>query len=206
MSAMTQAKAEGEATMRILCDAGDYGAAATLGLELYGPELLGFLHARDEHEADACEAFAVFSEDMWRGLPRFSWRSSFRTWAYVVARRAYLRVRRDSYRRKAVPITGVSQIDELVDAVRTRTLPYLRTEVKSEVRRLRAALDADDRDMLTLRIDRGMSWSEIAGVMLGDLEATDEALAKEAARLRKRYERVKVQLRELMHAQERSAG
>lgn len=206
MTSRTEAKAEGEATMRNLCERGDYGAAATLGLELYGPEILGFLHARDRDDADAGEAFAVFSEDMWRGLPGFSWRSSFRTWAYVVARRAYLRVRQDSYRRKVVPLTGVSAIDGLVDTIRSRTLPHLRTEVKSEVRRLRDTLDPDDRDMLTLRIDRGMSWSEVAGVMLGDLEAGEDERAKEAARLRKRYERVKVQLRELMRTQERSAG
>ncbi len=190
--------------MRSLCEQGDYARAATMAIDEYGPEILGFLHARDHSESDACEAFAVFSEDMWKGLPSFRWESSFRTWAYVVARRAYLRVREDSYRRKAVPLSGAGDLEHIAEVVRTRTLPYLRTEVKSEVRRLRALLEPDDRDMLTLRVDRGMSWTEVARVLTGETNAG--ALDKEAARLRKRYERVKTQLRRHMAAEKAPAS
>jgi hypothetical protein len=49
-----------------------------------------------------------------------------------------------------------------------------------------------------LRIDRGLSWLEIAAVCLGDERESDaEELKREAARCRKQFERAKSRLREL---------
>jgi RNA polymerase sigma-70 factor, ECF subfamily len=51
-----------------------------------------------------------------------------------------------------------------------------------------------------LRIDRGLSWSDLARVLHeGEEDAAldDEALAREAARLRKRFQLVKDKLREM---------
>lgn len=196
MGESRESKLERESAIRALCLSDDYQGAATLALEVYGGEILGFLFARDEHEADAYEAFGAFAEQMWCALPEFRWEASFRTWAYVIARRCYLAVRREGRRANIVPLSDAPEIEAIVDAIRTRTLPHLRTEVKSEVRRLREHLEQEDREMLTLRIDRGMSWRAIASV-LGDLDAEDPRVAAEAARLRKRYERVKTTLRAL---------
>src|SRR6516162_8285452 len=74
-----------EAEIRRRAAAEDFAGAADAAMRGYGREiyeLLAALHRRDD---DAAEVFSLFAEGMWRGLPSFSWRSSFRTWAYAVA-------------------------------------------------------------------------------------------------------------------------
>ena len=64
------------------------------------------------------------------------------------------------------------------------------------MRALREALDPVDHEILVLRLDRAMSWKDIARTVAeaGDSESTVE---QRAAALRKRFERAKAQLREL---------
>ena len=50
---------------------------------------------------------------MWRGLPGFAWQCSFRTWAYAVARRCWLRRRRDAHR-WAARHEAVRHLDDLL--------------------------------------------------------------------------------------------
>jgi len=70
---------------------------------------------------------------------------------------------------------------------------YQQSAVKDRFAKVREQLDPDDHALLGLRLDRQMSWTEIAKVM-GD----EAAGAREAAALRKRFERLKVKLRELV--------
>src|SRR5687768_9860130 len=77
-----------EKEMRLLCERSDHAGAAALGLREYGPEIYGFLVAFMRRDDDASEVFSIFTERMWRGLPQFEWASSFRTWAYTIARNA----------------------------------------------------------------------------------------------------------------------
>jgi len=60
---------------------------------------------------------------------------------------------------------------------------------------LRDALDPDDRTLLVLRVDRGLSWEEVARVMLGVETTADADLSRESDRLRKRYQLLKDELR-----------
>ena len=185
-----------EREIRTRVEADDLQAAATLALELYGAEVFGFLHALARDDDLAAEAFSGFSEDLWKGLPGFRWDASLRTWAYALARNALHRLRRDPRRRPRhnVPLSATSKAAQLAEHVRTQTLPFLRTEVKDEVRRLREALDPDDHALLVLRIDRKLSWRDIARAMPGD---DGVELDRRAATLRKRFERAKAMLREL---------
>jgi RNA polymerase sigma-70 factor (ECF subfamily) len=98
--------------------------------------------------------------------------------------------------------TGVSRVEELVAAVQSRTSPWQRTEVKDKWRELRETLDPEDRAILVLRVDRDLEWNEIARVMLGESEQDHTAaeLAREAARLRKRFQLLKEDLRERARA------
>ncbi len=194
------ARAAREREIRAKLESGGARDAAAATIELYGGEVLGFLHAVARDEDLASEAFSAFSEDLLRGLPGFRWDASLRTWAYALARNALHRLRRDPRRRARnnVPLSNPgADISAIVDQVRTATLPFLRTSVKDELRRLREALDPDDHALLVLRIDRKMSWRDIARALPG--EETEE-VDRRAATLRKRFERAKTMLRELATA------
>jgi RNA polymerase sigma-70 factor, ECF subfamily len=70
--------------------------------------------------------------------------------------------------------------------------------VKSEFTRLREMLDAEDRMLLTLRVDRQMHWQDVARVMSGpEVHLTPAALQKKASALRQQFQRVKGRLRYL---------
>ena len=77
------------------------------------------------------------------------------------------------------------------------TAAFQRTEVKDEIAKLREALSDDDRELLLLRVDRGLSFTEIASVLNGLDPGQHEELKREAARCRKQFERIKLRLREL---------
>jgi RNA polymerase sigma-70 factor (ECF subfamily) len=170
----------------------DFEGAATRALEGYGPELFGFLVALLRNKQDAADVFSQTCEDMWVGLPRFEGRCSMRTWLYGLARHAAARFRRSPHRRAGRRV-ALSQVSHLAERVRTATLHYLRTDAKNRFAAIRDSLDDDDRTLLVLRVDRGMHWDEIARVLLPD--ATDDVLNREAARLRKRFQLVKLEIR-----------
>jgi RNA polymerase sigma-70 factor (ECF subfamily) len=144
--------------------------------------------------------FSQACEDLWAGLPRFEGRSSLRTWFYVLARHAAARYRRSPHRRPGRRV-AISDVTDVAEGVRSRTLPHLRTEVKNRFAAIRDALPEEDRALLVLRVDRNMSWNEIARVLYPD-DQSDEALTKAAARLRKRFQFVKEEIR----ARAREAG
>lgn len=186
-----------EARVEALCREGRMEEAATATVDGYGPEILGFALnlLRDEALADDC--FSLFCEDLWRGLAGFRWQASLRTWIYTLARNASARVRADPHRRAArnLALSASPAVAEAAVQVRTRTQPHLRTEVRDDVARLREALSEEDRLLLILRVDRALPWLEIAEVTAGD--GADAATVKrESARLRKRFQLIKDQLRE----------
>lgn len=186
-----------EDALRAAWQAGRFDDATTLALERYGPEILGVLIARLRSESDAAESFSLFTVDLWRGLPGFAWRCSLRAWAHRLARNAANRwaVAAARHAAHAQPVPG-DVIDELAARVKTTTLLYLRTEVKSEIRRLRDHLPEEDQLVLVLRVDKGMEWRDVAMAM-ADQDLDDASLAREAARLRKRLQLATARLREL---------
>lgn len=189
-----------EAQLRALCDAGDKQRAATLLLEGYGREILGFLIVRMRDESAASDAFSIFAEDLWRGLPGFGWRCSARVWAYTLARHAASRYLRDARRRRArnLPLSAAGALSQIEQQVRTETRSAARTEKRHRIAQLRERLPADDQALLILRIDRKLAWAEIAQIMLHAGEVTaDAVLQQEAVRLRKRYQAAKSRLRKL---------
>jgi RNA polymerase sigma-70 factor (ECF subfamily) len=179
-------------------DAADFEGATTYAMRRYGPEICAFLGACHRSADDAGEVFSLFAENLWRALPGFGWQSSFRTWAYAIARRTSLRYRRDAYRRaKRMEPLPESAVSRIAMEVRSETLPFLRSEVKNRITQLRDALPPDDQELLMLRVDRQLPWVDLAQVFRGEDEAPleGEALKREAARLRKRFQLVKEQLR-----------
>lgn len=183
----------------------------------YGDELVGFMAVLlgDVHEAR--EVFGDVSETLLRNIERFEGRSSFRTWSYAIARNAALNARRGQrpQRLRTTEAIGLSVPE------RTATRPYQQTENKLLLARLRRELSWDEQTLLTLRLDRGMSWRAIAvvlgegdgvgGVASGNFARTSvdpaNVDAREVARLRKRFERLKERLKDafLKHKAQQSA-
>lgn len=180
--------------------AGDLEGAATLGVEVYGREVLAFLIVRLGHERGN-DVFSDFLEDFWRGLPAFGWRSTLRTWAYTLAQHAVARhLRRPQHRREQLATSaGVSSMAE---RVRSETAAYLRTEIKDRFRELRAQLPEEDQSLLILRVDRKLSWRDLAAIMAEPGAAlTDDALETAATRLRQQFQRAKDRLKRLAEAE-----
>jgi len=190
-----------ERKIRELFDSADFAAAASEALRGYGPEIFGFLVSMHQSPDDASEVFATFSEDLWRGLPKFGWGCTFRTWAYTIARNASNRFLLGRHRRGKgqVPITGLSA--EIAVEMRSATVTYLKTESKDRFAALRESLPVEDQTLLILRVDRGLAWDELARIMLGEepVPSADD-LKRESARLRKRFQFVKEKLLELGRA------
>jgi eukaryotic-like serine/threonine-protein kinase len=185
-----------EAAIRRAFDAGDLASAATLGLRQVGPEVLRYLTGHLGDPDRAAEAFADFSGRVWSNLPDFAWRSSFRTWAYVLARRAAADLQRAQGRRerREQPLTD-SLLAAVAEQIRIETLPLLRTEGQNAMARLRAELPHEDKMLFILYVERGLSWRDIARVFLA-ADASDTAeVERESARLRKRYQLVRERLR-----------
>jgi RNA polymerase sigma-70 factor, ECF subfamily len=186
-----------EAEIHALWDRGDFEGAATATIKGYGDEVFSFLIARLRAEDRASDVFGQMCEDLWRSTPTFEWRCSMRTWIYRLARSAAVRFERSPANRRDRRM-ALSQVSEIADQVRSRTLVHLRTEVKDEFQKLREQLDPDEQTLLVLRIDRDLGWNEIAEIMAdGADEDAPEGRARASARLRQRFQTLKKRLREL---------
>src|SRR6202012_5557377 len=84
-----------EREARACCEHGDARRAAEIAIRGYGPEILGFLTALLRRDEDADEVFSLWCERMLRGLPKFAWACSLRTFAYANARNAASNFGRD---------------------------------------------------------------------------------------------------------------
>jgi RNA polymerase sigma-70 factor (ECF subfamily) len=179
--------------------AGDLAGAAQEAFGLYGAEIYGFLVNLLGSESDATEVYLQVGEDVWRGLPRFAARSSMRTWLYVLARNAATDYRRSPWNRRERRASE-SQLGDILVHTRSGTAPWLRTDIKEGVRALRESLSEEDRTILVLRVDRQLAWDDVARITLGN-DAPDAAgHAREVARVTKRYQLIKEQLKKRARA------
>src|SRR5262245_21811063 len=166
--------------------------AVRIALAHYQTEVYSFLYARLGSESDAHEVFAQMSEDLWRGIEGFEWRSSFRTWLYTLARHAAVRFERSPANQRGRR-QSLSRVADAPVRERSRTRPYLRTDVKDRFAELRATLSPDEQSLLVLRVDRLMSWEDVARVLH---DADDTALRRRTANLRHRFRQLVLRLRE----------
>lgn len=188
-----------EGRIRAHCDAGDKKRAATLLLEGYGREVLGFLIARLRDRDAASEVFSQFTEDLWKGLDGFRWQCSARVWAYTLVQHAASRYIRGAQKRRAhqVPLSR-APLSAIEQKIRTATRASARTDARNGLAQLRESLPAEDQTLLILRVNRKLDWKEIAYVMSDESKVlVDSALAKEAVRLRKRFQLAKDRLRRM---------
>lgn len=175
-----------EERVRDLLAAGDTREAATAVLRHFGPKVLRYQGAILRSDAHAADAFSLFAEQVWKGLPQFEWRSSLQTWLYRIALRAATNLKRDGWNRLGRPFeTG--EATALAEDIRTKSVVRVERQ-KRTLDKLREALSDEEQSLLTLRVDQGFSWDEIAEVVSKDGERI------EPAALRKRFERLKERL------------
>lgn len=184
-----------EQAIRAHLAAGAVDDATDRALRAYGPELASWLRSALPAEADAEDAFAWLAEELWRSLARFDGRCSLRTWCYMLARHATVRVRRQPRHRHEQLVSSVPSIQHAVTHVwnTSRVNAARERDVYAEIRR---SLDDEDQLLLVLRVDRDLAWRDIALVVLGE-GASDDELTTKAAALRKQFERVKARLKQL---------
>ena len=192
-----------DARIRALLAAGQVCEATTLAVRELGPEILGFLSGVLGND-DGDEAFSRLSVRLWRSLKGFEGRCALRTWTYVLARQEIGRFRRD-VRKHIDGRVSITELEEVLADVRSRTRSTLAAERRRMFKKLRDELPIEDRTLLILRVDSNLRWDEIALAFAADPEVfSDEDRKREAARLRKRFQLVKDRL--AARAREGSAG
>lgn len=185
-----------EREIRELGSRGETSRAVEAALLGYGPEITKLVNFVVRDRELAQDAFAAFSESLLKGLPGFRWESSFRTWAYQLARNACYQILGATHRREQVASQPVPL--DAAHQERSGTRPWMQTGVKERFRALRERLDAQERMLLMLRVDRKLSWTEVAEVMAEPGEAlTAAALQQRATALRQQFQRLKARLRSM---------
>jgi RNA polymerase sigma-70 factor (ECF subfamily) len=188
-----------EAAIGQRLDERDLNAAANLAIRGYGPEILGYMAAILRDDDAAAESFSRFAEDLWKGVAGFQRKASFRTWAYRVAWNAAQDTAADSFRRRARRLATDEQL-QLVQSVHGSSMEFLASAAKTRLEALRANLDPAEQTLLILRINRGLSWNDVAHVLATPEQPLD------AVAVRKRFARVKDKLRKMARSDGRQTG
>jgi len=167
-----------EGRVRSLLEKGELDLAATIAIEALRPEALAYLRTRlDEDEAN--DALSLWSEAVWKDLGSFRWQSSLRAWAIGVARHSASRIVRKPHRHREQHLSS-SAASWIAASIGTSVA--ISAERHQKLALLRATLDEDEQELLTLRIDRGLEWEEVAYI----LETNSAAVRKRMERLTKK--------------------
>lgn len=172
--------------VRALLDAGAHADAATEAIRALGPGVLRYVRTLIRDEADASDAFSCWAEAVWSGLPGFRGDASLRTWALRLAYHAALAVLDQAWRRRVRPF-ATGEASRLAETLRTASA----VRVERQRRKLDAVigkLSAEQQTLLSLRVDQGLTWQEVADVLSTATRRVDPQTAA------KRYERLKVRL------------
>jgi RNA polymerase sigma-70 factor, ECF subfamily len=169
-------------------DRGDLEAATTEAVRGYGAQIAGYLRAVLGSDDAAAEAFSIFCEFVWIGIGKFRRQCSFFTWSHHLAWGAVRRIYADPYRKRARRLM-TSELERVAAHVFSTSLERRRDAAADRLAELRHRLTPAEQTLLILRLDRNLSWSEIAQVL-----EEDGAGAEEAA-LRKRFERLRAKIR-----------
>jgi RNA polymerase sigma-70 factor (ECF subfamily) len=190
---VSEADKEVEARIRDLLAADDRPAAATAAIQEFGPPVLRYLRSLLRDEDDASDAFSVFAENVWRGLPTWRGEGSLKSWAFRLAWNGAMNLKNEAWRRRGRRFFS-GEASALAEEIRTRSHVKVERQ-RNALDKLRESLDVEEISLLTLRIDQKLSWAEIA-----DVTATDGERIEPAA-LMKRFERLKGRLAKMAKEQ-----
>lgn len=185
----SQRQEQVERAIKAAKDRGEYKLAVELGIRAYGPQILGTLARIMRNREDAEEVYQTFGEDVTKGIASFRG-DSFFSWAYAVANNARLRFHSSAHTRvtrASTPISQVNEEDLRGASSRTPTADWKKTDTRNRIIALaQERLSEDDHLLLVLRA-KGLSWAEIATVMLEKNGEEERSLTKESNRLKRRF-------------------
>ncbi len=174
------------------CQQENYDAATRLILAGYRRSVCSYLSVRARDRACADEAFSLFLEDIWRGLPGFRFQCKVHAWVFTIARNALCRQMKARWRWGSRHVSLESQEERL----EARQFADVAGVMAGRIWPLVATLPPHDLSLLGKRIALSMAWKEIALEGLSAPELADEtSLERESARLRKRYQLLVERLR-----------
>ena len=183
---MSQDVPDIELRVRELLAREDRPGAATAAIQDLGPPVLRYLRSLLRDEDDASDAFSIFAENVWRGIPTWRGEGSLKAWCFRLAWNAATNLRNEAWRRRGRRFFS-GEASALAEEVRTRS--HVKVERQRQaLDKLRESLEVDDVSLLALRIDQKLSWAEIAEVVSSD------GVRVEPAALMKRFERLKGRL------------
>jgi DNA-directed RNA polymerase specialized sigma24 family protein len=159
----------------------DRAAALHALFAAYGAEVFGLLVGVLDDTRLADEVYADVVAQVSDELAHFEWACSLRVWLYGIARAA-LRARRKREHRPSDQATRDN----------TRASRALRPVVVA----VRRGLSEEERELLILRIDRELDWTQLALVELGSDASTPE-VATEARRMSARFDKLVERVRDL---------
>src|SRR5262249_25821441 len=107
-------------------------------------------------EAMAQDAFSDFCERLWKSISRFRGDASFRTWAYRLAWSAAAECLADPARRRQRRL-DTPLLHAVAEEGRTSTAEHLRTPARDRFEEIRQSLSPEDRSLLILKIEGGLS-------------------------------------------------
>jgi len=180
--------------LRARQEAGHSEAAVTAILEQHGGAFYGYIASIVGDESLAADAFQLFSLRLWQAFPEFRWESKLTTWAYAIARNAAYGALREPHRKRVVALGTAEELAIAARLTRTTTAMWERTEEKQRLWTQIEALPSEDRELLLLRVSSKLSWAEVVAVLTPETVEPTE-VKRQAAVLRKRFERVKEQLK-----------
>jgi len=171
-----------EAGVRTQVDRGEHDSAATLVIERMGPDLHEFFQ-RSVDDDEAGDALSIWREAVWKDLRNFRWECSLRGWAYRLGRHSLNRILRRPHRHRehTLPSSAASRLAASIGASGAMT-----SERHQALAQLRATLEPEDQELLTLRVDRELEWEEVSVV----LDSTSVAVRKRFERLTRRLEQM----------------
>ena len=196
---MGAADPQAERDVREHVAVGDSTSAAGMVWRAYGAELYGWLVASHGH-VDASDIASAVRLALVRAVGEFRGESSARTWLYQIARREVVAHHRALKRTRAL-LTPLENHPSAEARPLSRSTSAAR---ELELAALRGSLDTDEQALLSLRYDRGLSYSEIARIWFDVLDP--EEVSRGAARLRQRVHALKSRLRRALRPPERETN
>lgn len=160
------------------CERALFDSATQLLLRGFEVEIRGFLRARTRNRTSLDDVYAVFSEDVWRGLRGYRFEGRLRSWVFTLARNALARHAKSKQRWRERHVSDDFERTPLP----ARMSVAHKQERLARLPPLLAGLDDADRQLIEQRLLHARPWREIAHAS----GAAD--VARESARLRKRFQ------------------